>query len=74
MLWQCSPSFQIGFDLNCVLPKGPLNLLVEMGIPVIDEIHILVCMVLAPSAIRVALVFPASGSKSSKRFCYKRHV
>lgn len=60
MLWQGSPPFQVGLDLNCVLPKGTLNLLVEVGVAVIDEVNIFVCMVLAPSAVCVTLVLPAS--------------
>lgn len=60
VLWQSSSSFQVGFDLNCVLPKGALNLLVEVSVPVIDEVHIFVCMILTPPAVCVALVLPAA--------------
>lgn len=60
MVWEgCSP-LQIGLGFLGVLPKGTVNLLVEVGIPVIDEIHIFVCMELAPPAVGAALILPTS--------------
>lgn len=64
MIWKCCAPFQIRLGFLGVLPKGTVDLLVEVGIPVVDEVHILVCMELAPPAIVVAVVLPASRRKS----------
>ena len=53
----------------CVLPKGPVNLLIEVSIPVVDEVNILVCMVLAPPAVIVALVLPVN-KQTNKQVLY----
>ena len=59
MIWQrCSP-LQIRLGFLGVLAKSPVNLLVEVGIPVVDEVHIFVCVELAPPAVVVAVVLSA---------------
>lgn len=63
MVWECCSSLQICLSFLGVLPKGTVNLLVEVGIPVVDEVHILVCMKLAPPAVVVAAVLPACKCK-----------
>lgn len=40
MIRQRCASLQVGFDLSGVLPKGALDLLVEVGVPAVDVIHI----------------------------------
>ena len=60
VVWKCSTPLQIGLGFLRVLPKGPVNLLVEMSIPVVDEVHIFVCMVLASATVCAALVLPAN--------------
>ena len=64
MIWKCCAPFQICLGFLGVLPKGAVNLLVEVGIPVIDEVHILVCMKPAPPAVVVAIVLSASRRQS----------
>ena len=60
MVWKGCSTLQVGLRFLGVLPKGTVNLLVEVGIPVIDEVNILICMELAPPAVVAALVLPAS--------------
>lgn len=59
MIWKCCAPLQIRLGLLGVLPKSTVDFLVEVGIPVVDEVHILVCMELAPPAVVVAVVLPA---------------
>ena len=59
MVWEGCSSLQIRLGLLGVLPKGTIDLLVEVGIPVVDEVHVLVCVKLAPPAVVVAVVLPA---------------
>jgi hypothetical protein len=47
---QGRPALQVALDLLGVLPKGALDLLVEVGIAIIDEINILIRMVRPPTA------------------------
>lgn len=58
MIWQCSSTLQVGLGLLSVLSKSAVNLLVEVSIPVVDEVHVLVCMVLASATVCAALVLP----------------
>jgi hypothetical protein len=50
LIWQGSPPFKIVLDLKSILAKCPLNLLVEVFVPVIDRVNVLVFMELAPPA------------------------
>lgn len=58
MIWQCSSTLQVGLGLLSVLSKSAVNLLVEVSIPVVDEVHVLVCVVLASATVCAALVLP----------------
>lgn len=58
MIWQCSSTLQVGLGLLSVLSKSAVNLLVEMSVSVVDEVHILVCVVLASATVCAALILP----------------
>ncbi len=58
MIWQCSSTLQVGLGLLSVLSKSAVDLLVEVSISVVDEVHVLVCVVLASATVRAALVLP----------------
>lgn len=55
MIWQGRPTLQICLDLHGVLGKCAVDLLVEVGVAVIDEVHILVDMDSASAAELVPL-------------------
>lgn len=59
VIWKCCSPLQIRLGFLGILSKGTVDLLVEMSIPVIDEVHILVCVKLAPPAVIAAIVLPA---------------
>lgn len=59
MLRQSCPPLQVGLDLLSVAAKSPLNLLVEVGIPVVDEVHILIGMETSSPTVAGLLLLPA---------------
>ena len=59
MLGQSCPPLQVGLDLLSVAAESPLNLLVKVGIPVVDEVHILVGMEASSPAVAGLLLLPA---------------
>ena len=70
MIWQSSSTLQVGLGLLSVLSKSAVNLLVEVSVSVVDEVHILVCVVLASATVCAALVLPANTeSCQATRFC-----
>ena len=70
MIWQSSSTLQVGLGLLGVLSKSAVNLLVEVSVSVVDEVHILVCVVLASAAVCAALVLPVkTESRPARGFC-----
>ncbi len=70
MIWQSSSTLQVGLGLLSVLSKSAVNLLIEVSVSVIDEVHILVCMVLASATVCAALVLPVkTESRQAMRSC-----
>ena len=70
MIWQSSSTLQVGFGLLSVLSKSAINLLIEVSVSVVDEVHVLVCMVLASATVRAALVLPVKTEpRQAERFC-----
>ena len=66
MLGQSCPPLQVGLDLLSVAAESPLDLLVEVGIPVVDEVHILVSMEASSPAVAGLLLLPAGWQAQSK--------
>ena len=70
LVWQSCAPLKIGLDLHGVSSKGTFNLLVEVGVAVINEVDVLVSMHSSPAAV-TAVSAPAatlgtiSGHKTS---------
>ncbi len=71
MIWQCSSTLQVGLGLLSVLSKSPVDLLVKVSISVVDEVHVLVCVVFASATVCAALVLPV---KTESRHATKLYV
>jgi hypothetical protein len=56
VIWQGCAALQVGLGLQGVLPEGPLDLLVEVSIAIINGINVLVGVVSPPPAEALPLV------------------
>ena len=62
---QRSAALQVGLDLLRVRAVGALDLAVEVLVPVVDAVHILVCLVPPPPAVPCPLDLPAEHHRPS---------